>query len=425
MKLILSQFRIKIFLLIFLLSALLIYNYQISYNEVGFVEGMTPISLDFTIIISIIIMLIFLTLLIPKKIESPSDIFIFIYLFFVVYSSILFSSISIYVGLLEKIYLFLILVFPIITLKIIPKISLGFIIPKLIPKKNKLIFLLMILVLVITYSLNIGQNLGGFNFIEIYVRRIEGRDLVPDGSIAAYLITITSNAIVPFISFLSGLNKNKVLFVISLLSGLFFFWFLGLKGVIIYILFYSLLGYLIRQKNLFKLPQIILKFSIAIILISIFEKFIFDTFFINNFFIRRIFLVPGFLQSFYFDSIFENFDTFIYGKNISGYVDITYLIGLEYFQNPLINANTNSFLYWFLKFGFLGYFLNIFFIVFFVRILDGFYYVNKNSSFLFVACLSSILMAEQSFTTSLMSGGILFILILSIFSKIKNKIIKN
>ena len=107
-------------------------------------------------------------------------------------------------------------------------------------------------------------------------------------------------------------------------------------------------------------------------------------------------------------------------KNIFSYSDVTYYIGSEYIGNYETNANTNTFLYFLLKFGIIGYLINVIVVSGILFFLDSIYLKNKSYIVLFTGIFFSILICESSFTTTLFTSGLLIFILFSYYTKLRS-----
>ena len=231
------------------------------------------------------------------------------------------------------------------------------------------------------------------------------------------------NCFVPYIAFISRKNNNFFLSSICLCIAFLSYWSLGFKSILAFTLIFFLIGSLYFKSKLDSLPKILLSILIFICIFSILEFLILNTSLVNQLIIRRVFVVPAFLQNAYFFEIF-NLDLYelFYGINnqLKSFSDVTYYIGVLHLDTPLANANTNTFLYFLLKFGLIGYLICLIFTYIFYIILNNLYRLGKKEESIFIGCIFGILVCEKSFTATLISSGILFLFMIILTYRLKN-----
>ena len=284
------------------------------------------------------------------------------------------------------------------------------------------IFIILIVIISVLVAVQIyysSSNIGSFGYLNSYERRLSGREIFSPGMIISYMVSILFNTITPFLAFYSSLKSNRFILIISLLLCVLSYWSIGLKSTILYVFVFYLIGLLIKKKNFIRSNYIFLSLMI-LSLIILTEYFITNQSFITQLILRRIFFVGAKLQNMYYDafSSLPMYELFL-GKNINNFSDVTYFIGTEYIGNDQTNANTNTFLYFLLKFGFFGYLLNVLIVSLIFLFLDSIYMKNKSYIALYTGIFFAILICESSFTTSLFTSGLLFFIIFSFITKPK------
>ena len=411
--------RLIFFTYICILSFFLLYVYNndisIAYGYLGY----NPIISNFQnwFLIPFFVSIIIFHL--PLKISRPSDFFKLFYLLIVLFSNALFSSAFEYISLTHTILLFFLLYTPVLILDLTKKYTYRIDYVKLFSEKNILVQVLVFSILIGLIIYQNSKSFGSFDFISSYDRRILGRSIFPDGSLMAYFSSALFNSLIPFLAFFSAYKKKISLLFITLLLMVMSYWTVGLKSLFIYVLVFYFLGLSIKIEKTYTIPKYLILGLILILVISFFEFIFFNFSYTSQFLVRRIFVVAAHLQTLYYDAI-TNLDlySFFTGLDVTDqYSDVTYFVGTEYLNNEIVNANTNTYSYYFLKLGFLGYLLNIFFITSFYIVLDSLYKKNQNPIIIFVSCLFAILICEKSFTASLISSGLFLFVILSVFSK--------
>lgn len=411
---ILSLVYLVVFTLVF------IYIYEDYITVANEYEGFNNLNFSFSFLFSAIIICLLLVYHIPMKLVKPSDFYLTFYLIIVVYSNFFFSSGLGYLESSQSILLLLLLYFPVIFFVILRKYKFRLNFKYLFSNKIFIISIVIFSVLAAFQIYNSSSHIGSFGFLNSYERRLSGREIFSSGMIISYIISILFNTIAPFLAFYSSLKSNRYTLVISLLLCILSYWSIGLKSVFLYVFIFYLIGLFLNRKNFIKSNYIFIS-VLALSLIILMEYFITNQSFIAQLMLRRIFFVGAKLQNMYFDA-FSNlpYSELFFGKNINNFSDVTYFIGEEYIDNPLTNANTNTYLYFLLKFGFIGYFINVFVVSGIFLLLDSIYLKNKSYIALFTGMFFAILICESSFTTSLFTSGLLFFIILSFFTNPKS-----
>ena len=382
-------------------------------------EGFNKFNFSFSFLFSGIVICLLTIYQIPVRLVKPSDFYITFYLIIVVYSNFFFSKGFGYLEFYQSALLLITLYFPIFFMLVLRKYKLRLNFKYLFSNRIFIILIVIISVLVAVQIYYSSSNIGSFGYLNSYERRLSGREIFSPGMIISYMVSILFNTITPFLAFYSSLKSNRFILIISLLLCVLSYWSIGLKSTILYVFVFYLIGLLIKKKNFIRSNYIFLSLMI-LSLIILTEYFITNQSFITQLILRRIFFVGAKLQNMYYDafSSLPMYELFL-GKNINNFSDVTYFIGTEYIGNDQTNANTNTFLYFLLKFGFLGYLLNVLIVSLIFLFLDSIYMKNKSYIALYTGIFFAILICESSFTTSLFTSGLLFFIIFSFITKPK------
>ena len=415
-----SKYKILIFTNLLVITSILLFVYNDYITVANSYEGFNSINYSLTYLFFGFVFLCLMNIQTPSKIIKPSNFFIVFYSIIVVYSNVFFSSGFEYLESFELLLLFLTLYFPIICILLVKNFKLKIKFRYL--SNDKVIITLLILFSLIfsIYVYYSSINIGSFDFINSYERRLQGREIFSSGLVISYLISILFNTVAPFLSFHSALKSNKMTLLISLLLCVLAYWSLGIKSIVVYVLIFYILGLIIKKKSFVPSYYIFFLFGLISILVII-EYLISNQSIIAQIILRRIFFVGAKLQNMYFDAfISSDLIEILYGKNIFNYTDVTYYIGSEYIGNFETNANTNTFLYFLLKFGVIGYLLNVLAVSGILFFLDSIFLKNKSYIVLFTGIFFSILICESSFTTSLFTSGIMIFIIFSYYTKLRS-----
>ncbi len=354
-----------------------------------------------------------------KKYFLPSDFFLtFQFLVLVSPLAALYSA-SGYIDDSNLALTLLIASLPTFVMLIFRKIRL--VVPKIPIVESRVVVMALVLLIFVVIRwgyLNMPHS-AGFSLSDSYSRRIEGRTLFVAGSLIAYLISMGTNLIAPFLSFWAGFRKNLVLLIVPFLTAIFFYWLLGIKATFLYGLAAYGLGWVVAHKKTTRIP--ILAMSVVFFLFGIFliEWRINGYSYVADYFFRRVFSSNVQTQGYYFDMILNNppegWD-FLFGLNKSDF-SVTYFIGERYEGNSLGNANTNAFLVAFGQGGLAGYLGAVICIPAIFFFLDKLYLVDRNPVGLFVGFTFAVLILEQAYTTTLLSSGVGFMILLYYFMK--------
>jgi hypothetical protein len=259
-----------------------------------------------------------------------------------------------------------------------------------------------------------------FSFSDSYERRIMGREIVT--GLLGYFLDMSSNSLSPILAFLAIYNRNYKYLFFAFTFAIFTFAFIGSKAPFFYVTLMSFVGYYFSKRSNNVVYFFVLTMT-TLIFFAFLESLLFDAYSISDEIVRRVSLLPVLIQMYYLDFMFTQAQSnysFITGNQDT--TRITYRIGEIYFENPLSNANTISFLAEFGQRGILGYFLNILFLVFFFSFLQHLDKVFKHKIWMAIATIYSLLLLEQSYTVAFVSSGIGLITILCLlFNYKKNK----
>jgi hypothetical protein len=291
----------------------------------------------------------------------------------------------------------------------------------LIPKKinwlgaDKLILLTLFIVLFL-YILYLNNFSFNFGITNVYIRRLAARETV--GRFSGYLIAICRSGLTILAVYLFAVKKKKVYLVLIILIALSIFSLDGTKSTILNLLFLFFVAYMLSYNST------ILFFPLAfliLIVIGILEYTLLNTNIISQYFIRRMSIVPGFINTLYWD-YFSTHNKVLLTDSIGKYVfgtiyelPTTFLIGLEYFNTVRMNANTGIWMGGYAHFGAAGIFMMSVFGGILLGFIDN---ILKYRYFLFGALTCTYIginWCEQMLHTSVLSGGIFYIIILIMF----------
>jgi len=408
------------FFLYVIYVGIIIHTYDFQLAEQNAYAGMQPWVMTSAGWVILVIFLPFMALMASRIKGNPSDFFVIFYSAIPVISFIALTSTSGKINnsiLLPSIFIIILPLLAIWVLQyLLPKIRWHGIVPSIVIERA----LLGILFSVFIYSYVNAPASAGFNIITSYDRRLEGRELYTAGSLIGYALGMCMNGFAPYLAFKGAVNERRLLVLTAFGAVLFFYWLLGVKAPIVYVLMGYLIGLIARRNNL---PYLIKYFILGIIVlyfIVLVEWSFFDKYsVVADFGFRRLFPVQAAVQGYYLDLLM--IDAPSAWNWLTGILDqsfqVTYYVGEKYVGNSSSNVNTNAFLYAFAANGFLGYFFSILFVSTFLVGLDRLYSSTKNPTYLLIGFVYGILVTEQAFSTAMVTSGVGLLFLLTILEK--------
>ena len=266
------------------------------------------------------------------------------------------------------------------------------------------------------FTLHFIFSLSGLDlnldFASIYERRhaVRGSSSWWSG----YLISFCRSIVIIAAVYLFFIKKNKISLLILIACPIVIFSYDGTKSALLIPVFLSIIFFLVNNNKGLNSLLILMLFLITA---SIIEFDLMDTNIISTLFVRRIFAVPGLLNSLFWE-YFSVHDKVMMADSIGRFFldqsDVTastYVIGYEYFNRPETNANTGIWMGGYAHFGFIGIILTSAIAGFILGIIDN---LTKERFLMlgFIVCsYTGILWAEQMLHTSMLTGGIIYIVI--------------
>ncbi|WP_447774276.1 hypothetical protein [Aeromonas veronii] len=406
-------------LLLFFLGLIYIYIVQLQPENEYF--GYRVLNRDVEYYLWVLICGVVTIALLPKKFDRPSNFFVMFQVLFVVFPFIVLPNTGSDSSPFSFFWMWLVLVFPIILIVISNKIKTTVnIFPNInkltsYPNSYRLVFLICVFVIFIAF-LNAPLS-SGFDIGTSYIRRLEGRDVYPTGSFTAYANSIVMNGLGPLLAFWAGVNRNFKQFIIPIGIWLAYYYLLGIKSPLLMMTLSFFVGYYCSRDKLSKTFNYLVCILMVILLASVIETVIFDYSYLSDYFIRRAFTVPPFLISVYGDFITQNYydGRWSVFSGFNSDIPISFVIGEQFMGMVGLNANTNAFVVAFSSGGLLLYGFICLILLLYYRIVDKVYKNRKSLSMLFCGFIFGILLIEQSATTVLLSSGVIFVLLLSLF----------
>lgn len=412
-----SKARIKIFAIFVTITIinLLIYNYQLVITNSYY--GYKNFSIDINYFSTVLIFLIAITFILPKKISLPSDFFAVLYSLFSFLSFLVFAASPQKISFSVHIVFLCVMFTPLIFMKIFSYFSIH--IRNMFPINNKIIYFLIwtIVVSSVVIAIFYSPPSAGFRIDNVHLRRLASREIFVGGAPLSYLLSISMSGLIPFIAFNYGRKSKLIGLAFCLILDLGFFYSMGVKSIFLYTCMAFAVGFGVRQKKLNLLYTFILISVCSLFVIFCIEWALSGYSLVAEYFFRRVFIIPGYVVVAYIDVIFANANapwTLINGANIPE--GPSYYVGRNFFGNAATNATTNAFISSLASGGILGYFVIIFLVTGFFKLLDILYVSSRNSSYLFIGFLYALLITEQNATTAFISSGPGLLLFLSFLS---------
>lgn len=410
----LSKSKLYSLLSCYIISLLLLVTYDSQIAAKNAYLGYHCIEITLSFFVVWFFSVLFIAILMPDKVIKPSDIFNFLYGVIILLPYVTLYNIRGKIDFLEYFMRFSILCIPFCIICFVSLCSLNIRYPTIL-NFNKLILLIVsFCLLVVFFALNAATLSAGFDFGNAYVRRLEGREIFATGTPQAYFNAMIINGFVPEMAFLSGWLKRPLLFFIALFCACAFFYILGLKAPVLFVVNAFLFGLLVRKGKIASFTKMLFTQLMLIQILSLIEQLFFGYSYIADYFIRRALTVPSWVIS----AFFEYMSSSEAWSVISGsyeQIPVSYVVGEQYLGMKGLNANTNAYIYQLASTGIIGYFSVISFVSAFFFILDSTY--KNNSLIFFVSFAYSMLILEQAATTAMFSSGILFVTILALISR--------
>ena len=398
----------------------MIHTYDFQLAEANAYAGMQPWDMTFAGWVILVIILPLMAFMATRIKGNPSDFFVIFYSAIPVISFFALTSTS---GKIKNSILLpslLIIVFPLLTIwaiqYLIPKIKWRGFVSSIIIER----VLLGILFAVIMFSYVNSPASAGFDIIVSSDRRLEGRELYTAGSLMAYALGMCMNGFAPYLAFKGAINGRRLLFLTALGAVIFFYWLLGVKAPVMYVLMGYSVGLLARRNNLPYLIKYFILIIIGLYFIVLVEWSLFDNYsIVADFGFRRLFPVQAEVQGYYLDFLMSDAPSawsWLIGIPDQSF-QVTYYVGEKYFGNSSSNVNTNAFLYAFSANGFLGYFFSVIFVSTFLVGLDRLYRSTQNPTYLLIGFVYGALVTEQAFSTAMVSSGVGLLFLLTLLEK--------
>lgn len=406
--------KIGVMGLILFLYSMITYSYRFNISPNYLYYGLVYHPLSLTEIFVSLFFLLAPLMIIPYHLRLPSDYAIWALYFFSYFPSVIVSVYTL--GLVEAIKLLVLLFAGLlaifyskqIIIKIMGDLKINFYRLEIFLGVSLFFIALIFTLKLCGFSLNL-------DFTSIYDRRLEARSI--NSRLSAYFLVFVRQCVVIIGVYLGVVKKKYWLLLLSGVISINIFSFDGTKtSIILPIIFVSFAFILLLKKQ--RTILVLLIPALIMVTLGVVEFTIGPTNYISDYLVRRSFVIPGLLNGFYWDffsdhkyalltdSILRNIIEPVYNK------PVTFVIGEHYFNRLSTNANTGIWMGGFSHFGITG--------VFVVSIIAGLILgqidrVTKSTLFIWGSMVSlffGIIWSEQMFHTSLLTGGIIYHLVL-------------
>ncbi len=363
-------------------------------------------------------------LLMPSRLEKPSDCFLMTYSLFVVLcgasmwgaSGILDISggIALLVFLSISLFLYRVLVF-VLDDALVRNVRMIY----FLRTSSYALPLFALLLVGVGVGALSGQS-GGFDLAGSYVRRIAGRAHFPTGMLTTYLFVMALNGVAPFMAFLATFRRKPILLIMPILFSVYAFWLIGTKAPVLMVGLLAFVGMIFRRSDGTRIPMRVALLVFFLLAVALAEYLATGYSYISDYFIRRAFAVVGQLQAVYSSYMLQYFrgDEWLWGSSSASGQSASLFLGNWYYGNENTNANTNTLLYSMLQQGLAGWFVAICFISVVFSLMNYLYTQRRTREVMGLAFLYALLLAEQAYSTAFLSSGIGLLLILMTLFKL-------
>lgn len=354
-----------------------------------------------------LLFLFLLSIILNKKSEFISAIYLILILLVYIPGSIIFaySNGSTYLFYSTMTFLFIVAAISHIYIKI-KSIKLNQII---IYYLLLLFTILLIIPIIIDFKFNINTSV--LKLDDIY----EVRNVLKDNIsvISSYTFWWLAKVVLPVLLIYGLSNKKKLAIIMSIAILVYLFLISGHKSVYftpVLILFYYLLSDNYNKKMYYTFFAIIA----FLVLINIPDYYLGHSLF-KSMFVRRLFFVPALNNEYYFD-YFNNNHVHLSNSIFSNFIDYPfkeapeYLIGREYYNKPEMSANTGLVANGYMDFGFFGVIIYATIFSVFLAILNS---IKLNHKYFGLIVFYIFIFRGSPFLTTILTHGFWIVLLLA------------
>lgn len=269
---------------------------------------------------------------------------------------------------------------------------------------------------VLAFILAKSASYFSFDFAGQYVRRAIARDVFATGTAGAYIASIGTQALFPVLFAWGVYRKKKRFLALGILNVVVLWGAFGQKyPIVVVCLIYALMVYF-RRFGSIKLSWLLMAL-LAVLLFGAVEHQLFGYSYLNDYFLRRVFIVPSTLLG-AVDAFVVQFGSNFYSDTLLGALfgqgradPVTFRLGAEMFDSPLMNANVNFFAIAFMQLKYVGVIIESMIVASIVILLNYLYSRRGAVLAIPVALLVASKIIEQSLLTVLLGSGIFFMLV--------------
>ncbi|MBN2643282.1 MAG: hypothetical protein JXR78_16645, partial [Victivallales bacterium] len=281
--------------------------------------------------------------------------------------------------------------------------------PIIIPLDKIIIMLSVLLCIYVVYLMKFNFN---FDFVNVYERRLAIRG--SSSLLTGYILSFCRSVIIIFSVYLAFVKKSRIAFLALIILSVGIFAYDGTKSSLLIPMFLVLIYFL----TIFKKSNVTINFILLFfIIVSIVEFIRLDSNITSTLFTRRIFAVPGLLNTLFWE-YYSVHDKVMMADSIGRYflgstnvTASTFVIGYEFFDSLEANANTGIWMGSYAHFGFIGIVLLSMVSGFILGLVDNLTKTKFPVLGYLVCAYIGILWSEQMLHTSMLTGGIFYILI--------------
>lgn len=369
--------------------------------------GFVRIPLDAGYFATVGAALVVLTAILPVAVQCPSDFFLLFYGLFVPGSYAVFHRGIGPVAPWDFALQFSLLIAPLLAQRLLANIPLGLQLPTVVETRSVERLLIAVCLVAVAAAMLNRPASASFDLLTVYDRRLEGRLVFAAGSPLAYLVTMVANGLLPFLGFIAGVGKRFRLMAGALAFEFAFFYVVGLKAPILYIMLAFFVGVGMRSGSQRALHRVIVSSVALLFVVFLVERRVWDISLVGEFIFRRVFVAPTLIIHDYFDLVLgRTYGLWSPGTGVSSPNGVTYLIGELYLNSEAANADTNAFLHALAAGGVIAYFGTMFLTIMIFLACDCGFRASRNLGFMFLGFEYAMLISEQAATTALVSSGI-------------------
>ncbi|PJI32567.1 hypothetical protein CU320_07905 [Acinetobacter pseudolwoffii] len=320
-------------------------------------------NINYFIIFLISLVIGSFSLLLPARIEKPSQLLLLFTYYFIYIPNTVVPYIALnkaddyWVGILSYFTLCFFLLILIVNIKLKKQLKININIRNI----NYVLIgfiLCMFIPVILFYKPNLSNIMNLVSLVDLYEWRDDYREKTKNiPSIVEYMFNWSAKVFVPILLIL-GLFKSNLRFIfLAFVFNLCLFVVSGHKSIFFSYFLILIFYFVLKRSN----TSVSLVFPfISLIFISCFIFFIFKDTTLLSVFVRRMIHIPGMLSGFYYEFFLENgYSKYSYnilkGITFTNYSQTPpYLIGDYYFTKDGINANTGYLTQAYAEYGFCG-----------------------------------------------------------------------